>query len=158
MYAIHAEKVLAWDLRVRVCGKIMRPSGARPRGRITHVQRAYKNPQKQKKATAIRKKNCIIIARRDKTIRLFFSVTNASLCMISVYRTGDGGKNTDRGNSKHAISARVSIPNVLAHSSKRLMSTSFGRVQTRRSALSCCIPYRRRTKYTANVVTDYCLS
>jgi len=45
----------------------------------THVQSAYKNPQKQKAAISISTMNCTIIARSERTIRLFFKVTNANL-------------------------------------------------------------------------------
>lgn len=50
-----------------------------PRKGKTYVHKAYKNPQKQNAAINIRTRNCIIIARRERTMRLFFRVTNASL-------------------------------------------------------------------------------
>ena len=46
---------------------------------MTHVQRAYRNPPKQNAAMSISTTNCTIIARRDKTMRLFLNVTNANL-------------------------------------------------------------------------------
>lgn len=50
---------------------------------ITHVHRAYKKPPKQNAAMIIRITNCAIIARRERTIRLFCNVTNANLFKIS---------------------------------------------------------------------------
>lgn len=45
----------------------------------THVQRAYKNPQKQNAAMTISMTNCTIIARKESTRRLFSKVTKANL-------------------------------------------------------------------------------
>jgi hypothetical protein len=45
----------------------------------THVQRAYKNPQKQNAAIPISMINCTIIARKESTRRLFSKVTKANL-------------------------------------------------------------------------------
>jgi hypothetical protein len=45
----------------------------------THVQSAYRNPQKQNAAIIIKTRNCIIMARKLRTIKLFFRVTKASL-------------------------------------------------------------------------------
>ena len=51
----------------------------------THVQSAYKNPQKQNAAITIRKTNCMIIARKESTRRLFSNVTKANL--EGIYKT-----------------------------------------------------------------------
>jgi hypothetical protein len=45
----------------------------------THVQSAYKKPQKQNAAMTIKKTNCMIMARKDNTIKLSLKVTKASL-------------------------------------------------------------------------------
>ena len=51
----------------------------RESGGATHVHNAYRKPQKQNAAIIIKMRNCIIMARKLKTIRLFLSVTKASL-------------------------------------------------------------------------------
>jgi len=45
----------------------------------THVQSAYKKPQKQNAAITIKNINWIIIARKESTSRLSLNVTNAKL-------------------------------------------------------------------------------
>ena len=50
----------------------------------TYVHRAYKNPPKQNIAMSIRATNCESIARKDKIIILFFSVTNTRLYTIKL--------------------------------------------------------------------------
>lgn len=47
--------------------------------KITDVHNAYRKPQKQKAAISINTTNCIIIARKESTIKLFLSVTKARL-------------------------------------------------------------------------------
>jgi hypothetical protein len=49
---------------------------------MAYIQRAYKNPQKQNAAINIKNKNCIIIARRESTMRLSLNVTKAKLMVI----------------------------------------------------------------------------
>ena len=46
---------------------------------LAYVQSAYRKPPKQKAAISIKNTNCEIMARNDKTIKLFFSVTKANL-------------------------------------------------------------------------------
>lgn len=66
----------------------------------TDVHSAYKNPQKQNAAMNIKIMNCINMARSERTIRLSFKVTNASL-----------------GNIKLAMIARKCSPSSRAHRS-----------------------------------------
>jgi len=83
-----------------------------PRKRKTHAQSAYKNPPKHQAAMNINIANCIIMARKDNTIRLSASVTNASLYFRSVKSINikGWGKWTNRGKRRHAIRARQSMP------------------------------------------------
>ena len=66
-------------LRTSSAKPVHRQHLPRQQGDITYVHNAYQNPQKQNMAISMRKINFIIIARNDKTIRLFLNVTNANL-------------------------------------------------------------------------------
>lgn len=55
----------------------------------THVQRQYKNPAKQNAAIPIRMTNSENIARNANTIKLFDTVTNASLVIVQLYLQWD---------------------------------------------------------------------
>jgi hypothetical protein len=80
-----------------------------------YVQSAYRKPVKQKTAMSIKKRNCDIMARNESTIKLFFSVTKANLNGESFRVPLNAHVSTTyRGKSRHAMSARLSIPTALA--------------------------------------------
>lgn len=88
---------------------------------VTYVHRAYKNPQKQNAAISISATNCTSIALRAKTMRLFRRVTKANLELVS--GSSPCWKSLSyRGNMKHAIRARQSIPFARAHLSRVMVS------------------------------------
>ena len=64
---------------------------------------------------SIKKTNCEIMARNDNTIKLFLSVTKANLKdNPSVQQEHPRDHETYLGKSRHAMSARLSIPTALA--------------------------------------------
>lgn len=84
---------------------------------LAYVQSAYRKPPKQKAAISIKNTNCEIMARNDNTIKLFLNVTKANLKDKSFVQQSSEHPHehdTYRGKSRHAMSARLSMPTALA--------------------------------------------